>query len=180
MDILNSILTWVMKKRIHDIELFMKYPNEVQEELLKDLILKAKKTEFGRAHNFAGLNSYQDFKNNVPVQSYEQLFPYIERIMKGDQNVLWPSNISWFAKSSGTTNARSKFIPVSTEALEDCHFKGGKDLISIYVNNYPDSRMFSGKGLAIRSECGFLLWRRFCCDHAKSAFLGTGYPYAKP
>ena len=149
MDILNSILTWVMKKRIHDIELFMKYPNEVQEELLKDLILKAKKTEFGRAHNFAGLNSYQDFKNNVPVQSYEQLFPFIERIMKGDQNVLWPSNISWFAKSSGTTNARSKFIPVSTEALEDCHFKGGKDLISIYVNNYPDSRMFSGKGLAI-------------------------------
>ncbi|MEM1408097.1 MAG: GH3 auxin-responsive promoter family protein [Bacteroidota bacterium] len=149
MDILNSILTWVMKKRIHDIELFMKYPNEVQEELLKELISKAKKTEFGRAHGFAGLNSYQDFKNNVPVQSYEQLFPYIERIMKGDQNVLWPSNISWFAKSSGTTNARSKFIPVSSEALEDCHFKGGKDLISIYVNNYPDSRMFSGKGLAI-------------------------------
>lgn len=149
MDILNSILTWVMKKRIHDIELFMKYPNEVQEELFKDLISKAKKTEFGKAHGFGEINSHSDFKNNVPVQSYEQVFPYIERIMKGEQNVLWPSHISWFAKSSGTTNARSKFIPVSTEALEDCHFKGGKDLISIYVNNYPDSRMFSGKGLAI-------------------------------
>lgn len=149
MDILNSILTWVMKKRIHDIELFMKYPNEVQEELFKDLISKAKNTDFGKAHGFSSINSHRRFTNNVPVQSYEQVFPHIERIMKGEQNVLWPSHISWFAKSSGTTNARSKFIPVSTEALEDCHFKGGKDLISIYVNNYPDSRMFSGKGLAI-------------------------------
>ena len=121
----------------------------MQEELLKDLINKAKKTEFGRKHGFGSIKSYQDYKATVPVQSYENTFPYIERIMKGEQNVLWPTEITWFAKSSGTTNARSKFIPVSTEALEDCHFKGGKDLISIYVNNYPDSRMFTGKGLAI-------------------------------
>ena len=149
MDILNSILTWVMKKRIHDIELFMKYPLEVQEELLRDLIRKGKNTEFGKKYGFETIQSYDRFKEQVPIHSYEDIFPYIERVMKGEQNVLWPSEITWFAKSSGTTNARSKFIPVSTEALENCHFKGGKDLISIYVNNYPDSRMFTGKGLAI-------------------------------
>ncbi len=138
-----------MKKRIHDIELFMKYPLEVQEELFRELIRRGKNTEFGRKYGFDSIRSYRDYKNNVPVHSYEQIFPYIERVMKGEQNILWPSEITWFAKSSGTTNARSKFIPVSTEALENCHFKGGKDLISIYVNNYPDSRMFTGKGLAI-------------------------------
>ncbi|WP_185154021.1 GH3 auxin-responsive promoter family protein [Fulvivirga sp. M361] len=138
-----------MKKRIHDIELFIKYPHEVQEDILHELIRKAKNTEFGKKFGFESVRSYDNFKNNVPVQSYEQLFPYIDRIMKGEQNVLWPTEITWFAKSSGTTNARSKFIPVSTEALEDCHFKGGKDLISIYVNSHPDSRMFAGKGLAI-------------------------------
>ncbi|MCV9388689.1 GH3 auxin-responsive promoter family protein [Reichenbachiella ulvae] len=138
-----------MKKRIHQIELFMKYPHEVQEELRNRLIHTAKKTEFGKKHNFEGIKSVEQFRNEVPVHTYEKLFPYIERRMKGEEKLLWPTEIKWFAKSSGTTNARSKFIPVSTEALEECHFKGGKDLISIYVNNYPDSRMFSGKGLGI-------------------------------
>ncbi len=149
MGILNSILTWVMKKRIHDIELFMKYPHEVQTELLPHLIHKGRKTEFGIEHGFGDIQSYEQYRERVPIQSYEQMFPLIQRLMRGEQNILWPSEITWFAKSSGTTNARSKFIPVSPEALEDCHFKGGKDLISIYINNYPDSRMFSGKGLAI-------------------------------
>ncbi|MDH5474991.1 MAG: GH3 auxin-responsive promoter family protein [Cyclobacteriaceae bacterium] len=149
MEIFNSILSWVMKKRIHQMELFMKYPHDVQSELYKKLINTAKSTDFGKKHGFASINSYNDFKNQVPVQSYEDIFPYIERLMRGEQNVLWPSEVKWFAKSSGTTNARSKFIPVSTESLEDCHFKGGKDLISIYINNNPDSKMFTGKGLAI-------------------------------
>jgi hypothetical protein len=138
-----------MKKRIHDIELFIKYPHEVQSELFKKLIDQAKYTEFGKKYDFKSISSLDDYKNRVPVQSYEELFPYIERLMRGEQNLLWPSEITWFARSSGTTNARSKFIPVSPETLEDCHFKGGKDLISIYVNNYPDSKMFTGKGLAI-------------------------------
>ena len=85
----------------------------------------------------------------VPIVNYEELFPYIDRLMKGEQKLLWPTEVRWFAKSSGTTNARSKFIPVTTEALEDCHFKGGKDLLSIYVNNYPDTKVFAGKGLGI-------------------------------
>uniref|UniRef100_UPI00404AB6C0 GH3 auxin-responsive promoter family protein n=1 Tax=Fulvivirga sp. TaxID=1931237 RepID=UPI00404AB6C0 len=138
-----------MKKRIHDIELFIKYPHEVQGEIFKKLIEQAKQTEFGKKYDFKSISSLEDYKNRVPVQSYEELFPYIERLMRGEQNLLWPSEITWFARSSGTTNARSKFIPVSPETLEDCHFKGGKDLISIYVNNYPESKMFTGKGLAI-------------------------------
>ncbi len=149
MQILNSILTWVMKKRIHQMELFMKYPHEVQDEVLKKLIVTARDTEFGQKYGFESILSYEDFRNRIPIHTYEQMFPYVERLMAGEQNVLWPSEIKWFAKSSGTTNARSKFIPVSPEALEDCHFKGGKDLISIYVNNYPDTEMFSGKGLAV-------------------------------
>lgn len=149
MQILNSILTWVMKKRIHQIELFMKYPHEVQDELLKRLLANARYTEFGQKYSFDDLINYEDYKRRVPVHTYEQLFPYIDRLMRGEQNVLWPSEVKWFAKSSGTTNARSKFIPVTNEALEECHFKGGKDLLSIYVNNYPDTKIFSGKSLAV-------------------------------
>jgi len=149
MGLINSILTWVMQKRIHQIELFIKYPNEVQEELFKKLIHTARSTEFGQRYDFANIQSYEQFKERVPLQSYEKIFPYIERMMRGEQNILWPSEIKWFSKSSGTTNARSKFIPVSQEALEDCHFKGGKDLLSIYVNNFPDTKLFNGKGLAV-------------------------------
>lgn len=149
MEILNSILTWVMKKRIHQMELFMKYPHEVQDELIKKLIYQARHTEFGKQYDFENIRSLDDFKSNVPISTYEDFFPYIQRLMQGEQNILWPSEVRWFAKSSGTTNARSKFIPVTPEALEDCHFKGGKDMISIYVNNHPDTKLFTGKCLGI-------------------------------
>jgi GH3 auxin-responsive promoter len=147
--LLNSILTWVMRKRIHQIELFMKYPHDVQDEVLRRLLNTARYTEFGQKYAFDDLINYEDYKRRVPVHTYEQLFPFINRLMHGEQNVLWPSEVKWFAKSSGTTNARSKFIPVTTEALEECHFKGGKDLLSIYVNNHPETKMFSGKGLGV-------------------------------
>jgi len=138
-----------MKKRIHQMELFMKYPLEVQDEMLKKLLTTARYTEFGQKYAFDDIVNYDDFQRRVPIHTYEQLFPYIERQMRGEQNLLWPSETKWFAKSSGTTNARSKFIPVSPEALDECHFKGGKDLLSIYVNNYPDTQVFSGKSLAV-------------------------------
>ena len=121
MQIINSILTWVMKKRIHQIELFMKYPLDVQDETLKKLLSTARYTEFGKRYSFEDIVNYEDFKSRVPVHTYEQLFPYINRLLHGEQNILWPSEIKWFAKSSGTTNARSKFIPVSYEALDSCH-----------------------------------------------------------
>ncbi len=127
----------------------MKYPEEVQMELLMNLTRKASRTDYGKKYGFESIDNYNDFKNKVPIVNYEGIYPFIDRLMKGEQNVLWPSEIRWFAKSSGTTNSRSKFIPVSNEALEECHYKGGKDLLSIYVNNFPDSKMFTGKNLVI-------------------------------
>ena len=149
MEFINSILTWVMKKRIHQMELFMKYPNEVQDEMLKRLLHTARPTEFGAQYNFDEILNYDDFRNRVPIHTYEDFFPYIQRLMRGEQNILWPTPIKWFSRSSGTTNARSKFIPVSQEALDECHFKGGKDLLSIYVNNFPETKIFNGKGLGL-------------------------------
>jgi hypothetical protein len=149
MGIFNSILTWVMKKRIHQIELFIKYPQEVQEDVFKNLINTAKNTEFGHLYGFHDIKSVDKFADRVPIRNYEDHFPFIERVMRGEQNVLWPSEVKWFAKSSGTTNAKSKFIPVSPEALEDCHMKGGKDLVAMYLNNRPDSQLFEGKALSV-------------------------------
>ncbi len=149
MPFLNSFFTWIIKKRVHQIELFKQYPHEVQRDVFFRLINDARNTEFGRKYNFAGIQRYEEFQTRVPHSSYEEFFPLIDRVMKGEQNVLWPSKINWFAKSSGTTNDKSKFIPVSQEALEESHFSGGKDLLAIYVNNNPDSAIFTGKGLSI-------------------------------
>ncbi|QJD95309.1 GH3 auxin-responsive promoter family protein [Mucilaginibacter robiniae] len=149
MTIINSVFTWFMKKRIHQIELFMKYPNEVQQEWFNSLISDAENTEWGKKHHYKSIESVDQFKQRVPLQNYDTLKPYIERMLQGEQNVLWPSEIRWFAKSSGTTNDRSKFIPVSEEALEECHFKGGKDLLTIYFNNRPDAKLFTGKSLTL-------------------------------
>lgn len=149
MAIVNSIFTWYMKKRIHQIELFMKYPLDVQEEWLHSLISSAQNTEWGKLYDYKSILTIAQFKERIPIQNYDSLKPYIERMLKGEQNILWPSDIKWFAKSSGTTSDRSKFIPVSEEALEECHFKGGKDMISIYCNNRPDTQMFTGKGLVL-------------------------------
>jgi hypothetical protein len=149
MTIVNSIFTWIMKKRIHQIELFIKYPHEVQEEWFQNLIESAKYTEWGKAYDYNSIHTIEQFKERVPVQNYDTLKPYIERMLHGEQNILWPSEIKWFAKSSGTTSDRSKFIPVSQESLEECHFKGGKDLLSIYCTNRPDAKIFTGKCLVL-------------------------------
>ncbi|OJX50270.1 MAG: hypothetical protein BGO88_06195 [Flavobacterium sp. 38-13] len=147
--IINSVATWILKKRIHQIELFLKYPNEVQEELLLNLIRTAEQTVIGKQYDFSSVKSYQEFTERVPVSTYEDLEPLIERTRKGEQNVFWSTPIKWFAKSSGTTNAKSKFIPVSTEALENCHYKAGKDLLSLYLNNNEESQLFTGKSLRL-------------------------------
>lgn len=149
MEILNSILVWAMKKRIHQIELFMKYPVEVQADWFSTLINTAQDTEWGIAHNYVNIKSISDFKKCVPLQDYNSLKPFIERAQKGEKDVLWPGETKWFAKSSGTTEDKSKFIPVSTESLEECHYKGGKDLISLYIKYNPNSKMFTGRGLVL-------------------------------
>ena len=149
MTVVNSILSWIMKKRIHQIEFFMKYPNEVQEEWLFNLINGARNTEWGRKYDYKSIETREEFVNRVPLQNYDTLKPYIERMMQGEENILWFSEIKWFAKSSGTTSDKSKFIPVSNESLEECHYKGGKDLLSIYCNNQPESKIFTGKCLIV-------------------------------
>ena len=147
--IVNSIISWFLKKRIHQIELFLKYPTDVQNELLLRLTSASKRTEFGKKHNFTSIKSYTDFAKQVPIQKYESIEPLIERCRKGEQNLFWPTPIKWFAKSSGTTNAKSKFIPVSNEALEYCHMKAGKDMLCLYIHNNEETKLFTGKGLKL-------------------------------
>ena len=145
----NSIISWFLKKRVHQIELFLKYPIDVQEELLLKLVATAKRTEFGEEHHFSSIKNYKDFTNKVPIQRYESIEPLIERCRKGEQNLFWATPIKWFAKSSGTTNSKSKFIPVSDEALEYCHMKAGKDMLCLYINNNEETQLFTGKGLKL-------------------------------
>ena len=130
-------------------ELFMKHPIDVQNEVFLNLINTAKNTEWGRKYGYKSIKSYQDYINRVPLQDYESLRDQIIRIKHGEQNVLWPTDIKWFAKSSGTSTGKSKFIPVSKESLIDCHYKGGKDLLSIYHNNHPESKLILGKVLVV-------------------------------
>jgi len=134
---------------MHQIELFMKYPHDVQEEWFRKLMLSARGTEWGKKYGYSEIEHYSTFAERVPINEYDDLKPYIDRLRNGEQNLLWNSDIKWFAKSSGTTSDKSKFIPVSEEALDECHIKGGKDLLSIYCNNNPDTHIFSGKLLGM-------------------------------
>jgi hypothetical protein len=147
--IVNSIASWFLKKRFHQIELFLKYPVEVQQELLLNLLQKAKYTEIGKKYDFASITSYTEYESRVPITTYEDNEAMIERARRGETNIFWPKPIKWFAKSSGTTNAKSKFIPVSEESLEDCHYAASKDLLCMYLSNNPASQLFVGKGLRL-------------------------------
>ena len=149
MAFINSVLSWVVKQRVHQIELFMKYPHEVQFDWFTRLISAARNTEWGRKYDYKSISKPDEFRNRVPLNDYESMKPVIERLRKGEQNLIWPTEIKWFAKSSGTTTDKSKFIPVSMEALEECHFKGGKDLLSIYCTNHPETLLFDGKAVAM-------------------------------
>lgn len=149
MSIIDFLGRWFIKKRIHQIEYFKQNPEEVQHNGLRYLIQNAQNTEYGRKFGFRNIKNITQFQNQVPVTSYSDIQPYIERLMKGEKNLLWPSPIKWFAKSSGTTSHKSKYIPVSEEALRSCHFAGGKDMLALYTRNYPDTKIFSGKNLSI-------------------------------
>lgn len=145
----NSVVNWFIKQRIDQIENFIKYPIDVQKGILFSQLFHAEETEYGKKHGFASISNYQDFKNKVPIVSYEDLEPYIERSRQGQKDVLWPGVIKHFAKSSGTTNAKSKFIPISDESLINCHMKAGKDMVSIYANNHPENQLFKSKNLRL-------------------------------
>ena len=149
MEVLNSFMTWIFKSRLGQIEKFKQEPHSVQRTTLVELLEAAKHTEFGKTHHFEKIKSYEDFAKRVPLFDYESFTPYLEKNIKGKQQVFWPSDIKWFAKSSGTTAGRSKYIPVSDESLEECHYKGGKDMVSLYVSNFPDTKVFTGKSLTV-------------------------------
>jgi len=149
MSLLSPAISSLARMRLWRIEGWKKNPLDAQREVLQDLVTSAQYTEFGRKYNFAELFNIRSFKQAVPVHEYNDLKPYIERIMHGEQNILWNTPVFWFAKSSGTTSDKSKFIPISEESLEDCHFKAAKDVLTMYYQFNPDSALLTGKGLVL-------------------------------
>ena len=147
--LVHSVASWFLKKRIRQMELFISNPHEVQFNLLQRLVTRAEGTEVGKKYDFASIMDYETFAQRLPLISYEEFEPQIERSRRGENNIFWPTPIKWFAKSSGTTNAKSKFIPVSDESLEDCHYAAGKDMLCTYLHNNPESQLFSGKSLRL-------------------------------
>ncbi len=145
----NIVVNWFIRQRMDQIENFMNHPVETQKGILFSQLFHAEDTEYGRKYGFSSISNYEDFKNKVPIVTYEDFEPYIEKARRGERDVFWPGTIRNFAKSSGTTNAKSKFIPITEESLELCHFKAGKDMISIYANNHPDNQLFSNKNLRL-------------------------------
>lgn len=149
MNPISSVITWWLKRRMNQIEFARQNPEAVQQQVWKNLIETAKDTEWGRQYRYDSITSPADFRNQVPTSSYEEIYPWIEFAMKGKENVLWPGLTRSFSKSSGTTNDRHKYIPVTQDSLEECHYKGGKDLISLYLNNRENSEVLNGKNLAM-------------------------------
>lgn len=149
MPILPSIIIQLNRKRIHQIDLFRNYPFDVQKDVLMKLLDRARDTEWGQQYHFRSIRHVSDFQKRLPIQNYDDLKPVIQRLRDGARDILWPGEIKWFAKSSGTTSDKSKFIPVTKDALEECHFRGGKDVLVLYSTNFPKTKIFQGKGLTL-------------------------------
>lgn len=145
----NSVVNWFIKQRIDQIQSFMHHPVDTQHGVLFSNLYRAEDTLYGEKFGFSNISTVKDFQNNVPIVTYEDFEPYIERARRGERDIIWPGSIRHFAKSSGTTNAKSKFIPITDDSLEDCHYKAGKDLISIYANNHPENQLFTNKNLRL-------------------------------
>lgn len=149
MAVISTIMSWYFRKRMAMLENTISNAADIQLQVMKRLVDNAKYTEWGQRYDYKSIETYDDFRNRFPIQDYETLKPHIERIMKGEPDILWPGEIMWFAKSSGTTSDKSKFIPVSFETLEECHFQGGRDILSFYCANVSETQIFDGKGLLI-------------------------------
>ena len=149
MTFIPTIIRRLYAGRLNQIDDFRKNPVDVQQKVLSDLLAFASTTELGRQYGFSSISSVAAFQSRVPLNSYEDYLPLVERMRAGEDNVTWPGSIRWFAKSSGTTSTKSKFIPVSRESLYKCHFQAAKDILTIYCSNYPSTRMFSGKALTL-------------------------------
>ena len=149
---ITKIISKTFDSRLKQIDLYASQASEIQHRVLSRLVNQAAQTEWGKKYDYASIRSYEDFRNRLPIQTYEEIKPYVERLRAGEQNLLWPSEIRWFAKSSGTTIDKSKFLPVSKEALEDIHYRGGKDAAALYFRINPDSHFFSGNFIRVPSK----------------------------
>ncbi|MCU0472979.1 MAG: GH3 auxin-responsive promoter family protein [Bacteroidales bacterium] len=149
MPIVPSMVRWLNAGRLKQIKHFKKNPAEIQKETLCRLLEKGSSTEWGKKHNYSSISSIKEFQSRVPVQTYEELIPFVERLGRGESDLLWPGKIKWFAKSSGTTSTKSKFIPITRDALYNCHYRAARDILAIYTMNNPQTRIFNGKALTL-------------------------------
>jgi hypothetical protein len=149
MKLLSPAISRLARLRLWRVQNWISYPVAAQRNVLQNLVTQAQYTEFGRKYSFSKLFTIKDFKNRVPIHEYDDIKPYILRMMDGEENVLWNTPINWFAKSSGTTSAKSKFIPISEETLKETHFKASKDVLTNYYKNFPDSDLLTGKSLVV-------------------------------
>lgn len=172
----NSVFNWFITKRIHQIDLFRKYPLEVQREWFERLLAEGVDTQIGRDHDFDSIRTPKDFAKALPIRDYDDFRPYIERLKEGEQGLLWPSVVKWFAKSSGTTSDKSKYIPVTKEALEECHYKGGKDLLAMYCDLNPDHRLYNGKHLVMGGSSKLHAFNEDCYTGDLSAIIIKNLP----
>jgi len=147
--LLSPVISRLARMRFWGVQNWISFPVSAQRNVLQHLVTQAQYTEFGRKYKFSRLFTVKDFKERIPIHEYDDLKPYINRMMAGEQNILWNTPINWFAKSSGTTSDKSKFIPISEESLKDIHFKGSKDVLTNYYKNFPDSDLLTGKSLVV-------------------------------
>ena len=146
---ITSIIRPIFKPRCHELDLYQAEAETLQRNVLTRLLGKAVHTEWGTAHGYRKGLSYEDFARQTPLSTYEELKGFIDRMRHGEADVLWPGRVKWYAKSSGTTNDKSKFIPVSKDGLHDTHYAGGTDAVVWYLRNNPKSRLFDGKALIL-------------------------------
>lgn len=149
MSLTNIAEKLFFRARQHELERHFNDAEAMQAEVLDYLVARGKNTEYGRNHLFGTIKGYEDFAQNIPVNTYEELKEDIDRMRHGESNVLWPGQVKWYAKSSGTTNDKSKFIPVSADGLKQIHYQGGKDVVAFYLENNPASRVLDGKALIL-------------------------------
>jgi len=147
--LLSPVISRLARMRLWGVENWISFPISAQRNVLQHLVTQAQYTEFGRKYKFSRLFTVKDFKERIPIHEYDDLKPYILRMMAGEENILWNTPINWFAKSSGTTSDKSKFIPISEESLKDIHFKASKDVLTNYYKNFPDSDLLTGKSLVV-------------------------------
>lgn len=177
MAFINSLISLFTSKRLSQIDYFKANPSEVQRNVLKELLTTAAHTEYGQKYHFHSILTPEQFRERLPVVHYEDIHGLVADTMNGKQNTLWPEEIKWFAKSSGTTDAKSKFIPVSPASLENCHFRGGKDIISIFNRQNPDAQVFSGKTLALGGSSEICSTNTNCQYGDLSAILISNTPF---